>query len=221
MTLFAVVTEVTHNLTASNAVTPVWNWETISYVANSVLAIIAVITLAVSLWNSRATSKSLANFEHAIKLFTAPVLSYANTEIIYNQEPNDVGRLKPFGINVSFVNKSTVALQIKSTNFQVFHGEKALGILDRTLGAGVQKVLAAGQIYNHSSMSQEIEDIIPFTRSFEDPTLNYKVIVRISVLNETEEYEYILANAVYFNIGDIPEDDTWVVLPIEERMRPI
>jgi len=106
------------------------NWEIFYFIANYVLAVIAIFGFLASVKTSGRVQKSIEVIQKSMLTYTAPLLKVSNTTWVSHpasQPDSTVQKPEnntPTGILVPYINASKIPVIIEKTDLKVYYGTK-------------------------------------------------------------------------------------------------
>jgi hypothetical protein len=183
-------------------------WEIFYFIANYILAAIAI----AGFWSSTRTSgkvqDSLRIIQRSLNSFSEPLIKVTKTDwmVTGGDGTNIISRNNPpKGIMVSYTNVSRVPIQILHTELKVFYGKKLFDepVQETTHPDDGPQILAPGESTSSGTMQAELfEKYLTQTKEniFTPPHLNYELKIKFSTM-DGEDFTYHARQEVMFNIN--------------------
>lgn len=194
---------------ADMAVKSFTNWEVLYFIANYVLAAIAIIGFWASSRTSGKVQESLETIKKSFISFSEPLIRVSNTSWVFTGDGTSDGTKQasvhnpPKGILVHYVNASRVPIQITATKLDVYYGEKILDdvITKTTHCEDGMRILAPGESnFNGTVQPVLFEKYLGTPKdSFTPPHLNFLLHIEFQNMDGLK-FVYTIKQEVMFEI---------------------
>ena len=178
------------------------SWLLASYVANCVVALVALVSLYLSIRSSREVTTALLSIQRGLVSLTEPLIKVIDHK--WAMDHNEVTcEHPPIGIFVTYQNLSNVPVIVLDTDLTVFYGERKLDDAVQSAGSSSSGtlVLAPGQTLQCGTIQNEL-----FKRYlskpkpiFQSPNLNFIFTAKYQSLITNERYVYEVHQEIFFN----------------------
>ncbi len=185
------------NIQANNEKPKIKRMENWYYIATYVLALVALISLGLSIWTSSKSSKTNNELFKSITSFTEPIIKF--NKIIFGPPPPNINcENPPLLINIEYRNASyiPIKLQVKSAN--TYFGEFPIHKSQKSEPPIEFVVLAPGEPWGLTQgISKEVRDIMKNKiNQFQPPFLILDFEFIISTLNDQRKYNVHLQHRI-------------------------
>lgn len=187
------------------------NWEVFYFIANYVLATVAVIGFWVSSKTSERIQKSLEVVQKSLVSFTEPLIRVSKITWMLSDDGTSDGtdqvsvRNPPKGIMVHYVNASRIPIQIMDTKLDVYYGEKLLDdIVSKTRHPedGIRILAPGEENFNGTMQPQLFEKYLGTPKdTFTPPHLNFVLRIEFQDMDGTS-FVYSIKQEVMFGINE-------------------
>lgn len=171
------------------------------YIANYILAVIAIVSLFLSIRSSRKVSEELRLLKNSLTPYTEPLIKLTNYTWLTETGELSCEKL-PIGIMVYFKNVSNVPVEVHSSDLEVSYGIKKFDDVTEKVGSEQnQQILVSGEQLNVFTQQKELfqKYLAQPDRLFIEPTLIIELKVRFSKLGENEKFIYYTKQKIFFD----------------------
>jgi len=188
------------------------------YIANYILAVIAIISLFLSIRSSRKVSEELKFLKNGLIHYTEPIIKMTDYAWIKKgQEELSITNL-PTGIQTIITNVSTVPAQITKKILKVFYGQLELSEIIMEHGMNNKTIFGVNESMTLMNIQENKfrEHIKETHRFFQVPALSIEVDIEYSDLKGEKKFLYHTKQIIQFD-PRIPEQK--LATPIEETIK--
>lgn len=171
------------------------------YIANIVVAIIAIISLFLSIRSSGKVSEELKLIKNSLAPYTEPLIKITDFRWLTETEELSCEKL-PIGIMIYYKNVSNVPAEVYSSDLEVFYGLKKFDDVTEKVGVNnSQHILVPGEQLNVFTQQKELfqKYLAEPDRLFLEPTLIIELKVAFSKFGEKKKYIYHTKQKIFFD----------------------
>jgi len=172
------------------------------YVANYILAVIAIVSLFLSISSSRKVSKELGFLKNGLIHYTEPIIKMTGHAWIKKGIEELSSENLPTGIQVFITNASTVPAQVTKSTLKVFYGILEFDEIVQSYGVENTKfILGIRETFTLMNLQEnKFKEYIKVThRYFQEPTLSVKVTIEYASLKDHRKFIYRTKQIVQFD----------------------
>ena len=132
-------------------------WLYVYYAATYIIAVIAIVSLYISIQTSGKVSQALEAIQRGLVSITNPLIKYTGHKWL--MDTNGITcKSPPIGILISYKNVSNVPVIIENTKFKVFYGEKEFDDIVSTTKHEEDNdlILSSGEILQSGTTQPEL-----------------------------------------------------------------
>jgi hypothetical protein len=177
-------------------------WLTWYYVATYVIALVALLSLYISINSSKKVSEALRTIQRGLTSLTDPLIKFVDYTWI-----TDTGTIScetpPTGIMFTYQNLSNVPVIVTETVFRVFYGEKELNDIVSTVKheEDSTQILAPAQRLQSGTIQKELFNKYLSTpkNPMDPPNLLVEFSLRFQSLGTKDCYVYKTKQMIFFS----------------------
>jgi hypothetical protein len=177
-------------------------WLTWYYLATYLIAVIALVSLYISINSSKKVSEALKTIQRGLTSLTDPLIKFVGYTWI-----TDTGTISretpPTGIMFTYQNLSNVPVIVTETDFRVFYGEKELNDIVSTFKdeEGGTQILAPAQNLQSGTIQKELFQKYLSTpkNPMDPPHLFVEFSVKFQSLGTRDHYLYKTKQMIFFS----------------------
>jgi len=191
------------------------------YIANYVLAAIAIFSLFLSIRSSKKVSEELKFIKDGLIHYTEPVIKLVQFNFMLGKNEEISCENPPIGLGVHIQNVSPVPAEITKTQLDVYYGDKKLDDIIHKIGKDkIKSILVHGEIQKIGTQQKKlfIEYLSVPGIYLAETRLWFEVFVDFSNLRSKKKFRYYTKQEIYF---DCEKPQMTEIVILDETIEPI
>jgi len=187
------------------------------YIANYILAVIAIVSLFLSIRSSKKVSEELKFLKNGLIHYTEPIIKMTDYAWVKKgREELSITNL-PTGIQTIITNVSTVPAQITKKVLKVFYGQLELSEIIMEYGMSNKIIFGVNESMTLMNIQENKfrEHIKETHRFFQEPSLSVEINIEYSDLRGEKKFNYHTKQIIQFD-PRVPEQK--LATTIEENI---